>query len=329
MKELFHELGLNDKEIEIILQSNKYHRIRKSRFSSSNIPTNREREIMTILYEKYKIPFYKIAMALGCSDNRIPTYCKTIKNRGHCVGQESQTTIFETIDSKEKAYLIGLIIADGCVQKETYSISVCVQEEDSIILKNLSLLFGGKQLITHKKQVAENKRTQTLHKLYWNSKKGYNDIINLGINPRKSKEGLNKIPPLKEEFIPDFIRGYWDGDGLSFANQKIGFCGDLKVLSYIKNFLLKKGISDNKITFNKSNNIYYLQWSKKSDVILLLKVMFDNCDNNLFIPRKINKYRPLFKELNNCTQNMLENPKEFTTINCDNVNYDTMGNQQG
>ena len=55
MKELFHELGLNDKEIEIILQSNKYHRIRKNRFSSSNIPTNREREIMTILYEKYKI----------------------------------------------------------------------------------------------------------------------------------------------------------------------------------------------------------------------------------------------------------------------------------
>lgn len=312
MYELFQEIGLNKKEIKEILQSKKYHRIRDSHYTALNRPTEREKEIMKLLYEEHKLPFYKIGMAFGCADNLIPRYCPDIKNRGHCVGQESQTNIFEKIDSKEKAYLIGLLVADGCVQKAGYLISVSLSEEDRIVLDNLKRLFGGKIMITHEKLVTKNKRKQRLCKLYWNSRKGFMDIINLGINPRKSKEGLLKIPLMKKEFIPHFIRGYWDGDGLSFNSQRIGFCGDLKVLNFIKKYLLSFGISNNKITYNRFNHIYYLQWSKRKDVILLLKIMFQDC-NNLFIPRKINKYRPLFKELDKRTQNMLETPKAFDT----------------
>lgn len=312
MYELFYEIGLNKKEIEEILQSKKYHRIRKSHYTSLNKPTDREKKIMKLLYEKYRMPFYKIGMAFGCADNLIPKYCSSIKNRGHCVGKDSQADIFERIDTKEKAYLIGLLVADGSVQREGYCISISLQEEDKAILEILSELFGGKMMTTHKKQVEENKRKSVLYKLYWNSKKCFNDIIELGINPRKSKEGLMNIPIMSDKLISHFIRGYWDGDGLSFQTRKIGFCGDLKVLSFIKDYLITRGISNNKICYNKSNHIYYLQWTKKEDVVLLLKIMFQDC-NNLFIPRKINKYRPLFKELDECTQNMLETPKAFDT----------------
>ena len=57
MYELFYEIGLNKKEIEEILQSKKYHRIRKSHYTSLNKPTDREKKIMKLLYEKYRMPF--------------------------------------------------------------------------------------------------------------------------------------------------------------------------------------------------------------------------------------------------------------------------------
>lgn len=57
MYELFYEIGLNKKEIEEILQSKKYHRIRKSHYTSLNKPTNREKEIMKLLYKNIKCLF--------------------------------------------------------------------------------------------------------------------------------------------------------------------------------------------------------------------------------------------------------------------------------
>lgn len=48
----------------------------------------------------------------------------------------------------------------------------------------------------------------------------YKDLFALGCTPRKSLT-INLIPDIKKEFIPSFIRGYFDGDGSIYQTGKI------------------------------------------------------------------------------------------------------------
>lgn len=132
---------------------------------------------------------------------------------------------FQTINSQDKAYLLGMLYADGNVstskrkEKEeiAYKISLVLDNEDISLIEAIKESFP----IFHTYSFNNGRSTEIRN----SNKQCYIDLVNNGCLPRKSFENRYNlhIPPIPNEFISHFIRGYFDGDGgctLSFSSNK-------------------------------------------------------------------------------------------------------------
>ena len=280
----------DDELIQKVLSATKYDK---------NLNPNKKQfdiDIVRTLYEKYKLPLYKIGMLFGICDVTIGRKLKktSCKMNGHNCGKNSQNNYFEKINTADKAYYLGLIFADGNIRIDSRInkgvskiFQIMLTEEDKYILERFNKYanFNTKLIQYHKE---DNKAR---YGLTINSSKIYDDLMNLGITPRKSKEGISFIPKLCKKYIPHFIRGYFDGDGIAKKEGYIGFCGDFKILKFIKETLMKEcNVKDNTITFNKANNIYYIQWGSEKDIQSIFKYLYHD-KKDLYLNRKYIKIK--------------------------------------
>lgn len=95
-------------------------------------------------------------------------------------------------------------------------------------------------------------------------------LFSLGITPNKSLTlDLSKIK-VPQQYLKDFIRGYFDGDGCFFYKEYsynkqclISFTGTLESIYFIRNILIKEcNCSLGTITKRNNNNSnnYTIQW---------------------------------------------------------------------
>lgn len=117
---------------------------------------------------------------------------------------------------------------------------------------------------------------------------------NFNIVPQKTK--ILKFPrQIPEEFLPDYIRGYFDGDGcISQTNGylHISFTSGSKIfLNEIINYFFNKGILINnkngkpKIYENSNAINYFCQ-----NAFEILKILYENSYEEIRLTRKYNKY---------------------------------------
>jgi hypothetical protein len=124
----------------------------------------------------------------------------------------------KTIDTQEKAYLLGLYYSDGFIyrRKDGYGshTGVTLHLQDEYMLDRLTQDFPFFQ-----KRYDKSKTTTA--QLRGNYQKLYDDLFENGVLPQKStKNRLNlNFPNLKEELKPHFIRGFFDGDGSVYMNK--------------------------------------------------------------------------------------------------------------
>lgn len=112
--------------------------------------------------------------------------------------------------SKDMAYIFGLWFADGCITGKYLNVfSISLHKNDSYLLE----LIKSQMSSNHKVYCHQN-----MSSLVITNKEIVKDIINLGGIPRKSL--VAKFPYVPDEFLPDFIRGLWDGDGTIGFNKK-------------------------------------------------------------------------------------------------------------
>lgn len=273
----------NEDLINQVLVAKKYIRLYKPSVININL------DVIKILYEDYKLPIYKIAMLYGVSDVTIRNYflkyeITTLK--GHKVGKNSENNYFENIDTFDKAYFLGLIVADGNIinlssnTKNKKRLSLELTEEDKYILEKFNSYanLNSHLIKCHKNDLKPRYRISIC------SIKIYDDLYNLGLRDNKSKLGT-EMPKLKEELIPHFIRGYFDGDGIAFKQGYVGFCGSKNILEQIHDYLKKQGMSPRNIWFNKYNHIYYIQWTSLKDRKLFCEIIY-NDKQDLFLKRK-------------------------------------------
>ena len=280
--------------IDLVLNSKKYKRIYGETKSPVSKINSVDIELCKTLYIEYKMPIYKIAMLYGVSDATMRTYL--IKNnvvlKGHKCGKNSQNDYFENIDTPDKAYFLGLIVADGCIMdnstntNERKVLSLSLTEDDEYILKTFNKYgnFNEKILTSHKEDTKPRKMIRI------SSSKIYDDLYNLKIRPRKSTENKTYMPEINNELIPHFIRGYFDGDGIAFSSGYIGFCGCDTLLIQIRDWLVSNGMSYKELYYNKSNHIYYLQWSAKDDRKKFFNLIYKD-KKDLYLIRKYNKIK--------------------------------------
>ena len=143
---------------------------------------------------------------------------------------------FETIDTPEKAFLLGFIMADGSIRRDSYQLTISQKESESWWLLNMIREFiqpDAKSLTVSDSQISTDLRSK-------------------GIIPNKTYESTsdtvdllwNSVPA---EYKPDFLRGLLDGDGsIRWFYQKptsktqschIQFTGNRYLMEKIRDFL--------------------------------------------------------------------------------------------
>jgi hypothetical protein len=248
-----YEYYLKTKSIN---HTQKYFKVRKERL----IKSWKQEGLIYPVKRNYKI---------GYSIKRKPKYNINLK-----------TNYFTEEYTPAKAYYLGLIAADGnvLIRKDSkrgnrYDFRLGLKESDEHILNQFSLDIGHSlglkttpsKIINvngTKEYTSEKGKVLSIH-----NKEFVESIVSFGIIPNKSQLGIDtsKIPT---EYIKDFIRGYFDGDGCIgiYSNkEKINaicyICSNTEeILQFIKSFLPP----EIDCYISKNNTMYYLRIRRKS-----------------------------------------------------------------
>lgn len=124
--------------------------------------------------------------------------------------------IFDSIDTEEKAYWLGFIYADGCIEKNgnSYRFEMSVSDKDKEHLDKFAKFIDYKREI-YTKNAMFNGQIKPQKRIFLSGEHFYNSLNELGCIPNKS---LTLVFPDESIFknkslIRHFIRGYFDGDG--------------------------------------------------------------------------------------------------------------------
>ena len=197
-----------------------------------------------------------------------------------------------SVDTPEKAYLLGLFYSDGCIHhSNSYVSSIVLHEDDLYLLQELKRLFPF-FIISKMKSKA--------YALRCTRKALFSDLINHGMYQRKSTDNkeLLTIPKLNPNLFSHFIRGYFDGDG-GVYKQKVG---NTKIEIGGTSFRLItdiiKVLYDNKITVNlrckyagtglRTQDYYILYTSSDKVSKEFANFIYKDC-NDLCLKRKKDK----------------------------------------
>lgn len=201
--------------------------------------------------------------------------------------------IFHTIDSKEKAYWLGFLAADGCNYQRKYNASVILSlsQKDLQHLKLFKEFMQTDASIQLFEQNCGFSKNSKMCKLVLNSKELSNDLSDKGIVPKKSL--ILNIPKIPEEYYLSFILGYFDGDGTIFKTKTkefgIAFVGTKELLTWIKAILGLSCSLEQRAGCEKNN--YYIRCGGIKKPYFIMKQLYDNCPVHL--DRKYQMYKAL------------------------------------
>lgn len=121
---------------------------------------------------------------------------------------------FKTIDTEEKAYILGFLYADG--YNSDKQVVITQLEQDVDILEKINKALDADNQIKRKLQSTNNK---TVCRLCYSSIDMCTDLTNLGCFRNKSLACT--FPTfLDKSLIRHFIRGYFDGDGCVWIGKR-------------------------------------------------------------------------------------------------------------
>ena len=202
---------------------------------------------------------------------------------------------FDSIDSFDKAYILGLIAADGSVYSNKVEISLA--EKDLEILEKIKVFLG--QAINIKTKVDKRPNRQNTKRIFLYSKYIREVLNTYGLN--NNKTFTLKFPNyICNKLIPHFIRGYFDGDGnISIHHQKNrtspvvafqlisteDFC--IGCQSYFKTL-------DIKSSYYKEGNIFRFKIYGIKNNKKVFNILYSQA-NNLYLSRKYNKFKSLLQ----------------------------------
>lgn len=222
---------------------------------------------------------------------------KQIRSKASAIGLKKKRQFnkryFENIDNSDKAYWLGFIYADGYITRKG-ELGIELKYSDEHHLQKLNNLIGGVHKITRRQREQKFNGYEYISDLASFrvfSVDMVSDLLNNGIDFNKTKSELH--PKIDKEFLFDFIRGFMDGDGCIYINDKSKYVvsftnsneGFLKYLSdEVYNAI---GVKGN--IYKEKDHKYRLQYFKMSDVKILLDKIYENklCCK---LERKYDKY---------------------------------------
>lgn len=209
---------------------------------------------------------------------------------------------FDHIDSQDKAYILGLLWADGHNRVDKGGVILELQEEDKVLLEKINDITENERPLRKVALNDKNSSWKNQYNLLWQSKYLSEVLNKYGMCQRKSL--VLEFPKwLDKELHSHFIRGYMDGDGcvcymqnkhklqVSLVGTRVfleaiqSICEDINVKSYI--------------IHDKRANDAICQLSIASNVGSVAFLDWIYADANLKMERKYNKYQQFLNSINN------------------------------
>lgn len=253
---------------------------------------------------------------------------------------------FDVIDNQDKAYLLGLLYAEGCNYEDTHRIKLELAKSDIEILEKVKniLEFEGNIKCYNNENVSfgtdREYKCQDSARLLINSKRLSEQLALKGCV--KNKSCILTFPNediVKKELYNHFIRGYMDGNGgISYwiDNENTGhkkfqvnFCGSSDMIIKVANILGNKFNCCPAIVDrfpDRDNNNLQFNICGNQVVKRILDWIYENA--NIYMQRKYNKYIELIEEVNrvNNDTNLYGNafPRRKVIRLIDEKEYDTL-----
>jgi len=227
-------------------------------------------------------------------------------------------TVFNQIDTEEKAYWLGFLYADGCVyaSKKGRMFHLTISDKDLEHIAKFKSIFHTTIPLHH---FVKKKHTG----LFVWSKRIYEDLIKLGCHSQKSMTLAwpteSQVP---KEMMRHFLRGFFDGDGSVTFNKKnsrceariiscLGFCESYE--KYLCEVLGVRKCYHGKMLYSKvGNHPYTTRGIGSQDA---LRKFYDHLytDAKIFLDRKRDVFFVYFNHLGE-TKLGLTNSRKYESV---------------
>lgn len=265
--------------------------------------TNAEKDKIIDLYLNHKMSSVKIGELYNCDHKVI---LKVLHNNNVMVDQKKfvrhyslNEHYFDIIDDQNKAYILGLLYADGSNDTSKSTISISLQEEDVSILEKIRVIVGSSKPLEYIDYSNKNDygyKYKNQYRLIFFSRYMSNILENIGMISNKSLK--LEFPNIDKKYYKHFIRGYFDGDGSLVQQIKNNNNHPVLVTITSTDCFCKKILDI--INHELNINGCITEASCKNGITKVLSISGRNAckkfldwiytDANLYIKRKYNRY---------------------------------------
>jgi len=211
--------------------------------------------------------------------------------------------------TRDMAYVLGFFAADGYITVNKRGGQFwCIQIIDKELLKSIKKVIEAEHKISIRLPSKNKPNESIIYRLQIGSFEMCDDLHNLGFSERKTKSLA--IPNISKKYFPDFVRGYFDGDGsiwMGFVHKErkhktpvifTAFTScSYNFLKELQNRLNLIGVFGGCIYKSKKRRFYRLQFSTLSTLKLYNLMYNDNIKD--FSGLLLNRKKIIFEKFNN------------------------------
>jgi len=242
------------------------------------------------------------------------TICRIIKRLGGKIRPAEENkrkfkiryNFFDIIDTEEKAYFLGFLMADGNVDKKRNNIRLVLHQKDVDILYKLrSALFIGDPLPS----IGEDRvyRYLTISSAHIKEALGRQGCV-------PAKTFKTSLPQLPDDLMWHFLRGLYDGDGgitIDKARVRIHLTGFDGLLREVKYWIYERGIFGAFSNYKDKPHVSSLVVSARVDSYKFLDKLYGN--SSIHLERKYNLYLKSKKFLQTYLDEPIKTPQKYSS----------------
>jgi len=210
---------------------------------------------------------------------------------------------FQVIDSKEKAYWLGFIMADGCIQdnrlKDNKSKNCCLRirltESDKEHLLKFKKCLNGNLPIRIVKNYGIYDNCKALCEISVHSKKLVDSLYDLNFEAgnKSGHEFIPKVIKRNKEFTTSFLLGLFDGDGyisLTDKTHEFSISSSYKMCYFIKKFFEENlDVKFQKVGKERNGELLYrVRCGRINDLLIIRDFIYKN--QPIYLSRKYEKF---------------------------------------
>lgn len=238
-------------------------------------------------------------------------------------------TVFDKIDTEEKAYWLGFLFADGNISSCGHRLEINLGAKDYDHLEKFRHFLKYEHPARLCKQ-SKKALSEYVSRLSLRNKRIWTSLYNLGCVPNKSL--IAKFPYITPELLPHLIRGYCDGDGslgVYIAKDGTHSCqicftsGSIELLQYIDRYINLK--SHYRKRLGESGNYTYWLSYRSLQARRVARLLYENA--TIYLDRKYSIYKEFCRLEQECSQMQSSKIGEGWNVNPEVISDITKGSE--